>query len=89
MKAYMGDLDHGTSLKWVVSFTPRSLYPPGKEPMVPIWYEAGRDPAPVWTIWREDPYPYWDLNFGPLIIQPLDSRYTDCTNPTPAKHTSK
>jgi hypothetical protein len=45
MKAYWGSggiapriLDLGTRWSWVVSFTPRSLYPQGKRP----WYPLGR-----------------------------------------------
>jgi hypothetical protein len=22
--------------------------------------------------------PYWDSNFDPLVVQPIDNRYTDC-----------
>jgi hypothetical protein len=29
------------------------LNPLGKEPPVPIGYEAGWDPEPVWTTWRK------------------------------------
>jgi len=43
MKAYWGNggkfsriLDLSTRWRWVVSFTPRPLYSPGKEPLVPI-----------------------------------------------------
>jgi hypothetical protein len=32
----------------VVSFTP---LPPGKEPPVPIGYDAGWAPEAVWTLW--------------------------------------
>jgi hypothetical protein len=44
-----GILDLGTRWRWVVSFTPRPLYPPGKEPLLPIGQEAGWSPEPVWT----------------------------------------
>jgi hypothetical protein len=43
MKAYWGSggmapriLDIGTRWRWVVSFTHRPLFPPGKEPLVPL-----------------------------------------------------
>jgi hypothetical protein len=38
-------LDLGTRWKWVVSFTPRPLYPLGKDP--------GWAPEPVWTLWNK------------------------------------
>jgi hypothetical protein len=47
MKAYWGSegiaqstLDLGTRWRWVVSFTPRPLYPKGKGP----WYKLDRRP---------------------------------------------
>jgi hypothetical protein len=30
-----------------------AVLPPGKEPPVPIGYEAGWAPEPVWTMWRK------------------------------------
>ena len=41
-------LDHGIRRGWGVSFTPRPLFTPGKDP-VPIVQEAGWVPGPVWT----------------------------------------
>jgi hypothetical protein len=46
-------IDLGTSWRWVVSFTPRPLSPPGKKPPVPIRKEAGWAPEPVRTTWRK------------------------------------
>jgi len=40
--------DNGTRRGWGVSFTPRPLFTPGKDP-VPIVQEAGWAPGPVWT----------------------------------------
>ena len=40
--------DHGTRRGWGVSFTPRPLFNPGKDP-VPIVQEVGWAPGPVWT----------------------------------------
>jgi hypothetical protein len=40
--------DHGTRRGWGVSFTPRPLFTPGKDP-VPIVQEAGWAPGTVWT----------------------------------------
>jgi len=45
---YSPTLDHGTRRGWGVSFTPRPLFTPGKDP-VPIVQEAGWAPGPVWT----------------------------------------
>jgi hypothetical protein len=44
-------LQLGTRWKWVVSFTPRPLYLPGKEPLASIGWEAGWAPEAVWTRW--------------------------------------
>jgi len=41
-------LDHGTRRRWGVSVTPRSLFTPGKDPVL-IAQEAGWTPGPVWT----------------------------------------
>jgi len=61
MKAYWGNggiapwlLDLGTRRRWVVSFTPRPLSPPGKQPLVLTELGAGWAPVPVYTRrWRE------------------------------------
>jgi len=42
-------LDHSTRRGWGVSFTPRPLFTPGKEP-VPIVQKAGWATGPVWTV---------------------------------------
>jgi hypothetical protein len=42
-------IDLGTRWGWVVSFAPQPLYPPGKEPLVPVGYEAGWVPESVWA----------------------------------------
>jgi hypothetical protein len=42
------------------------------------------DPEPVWMTWRrENSWPYRKLNSDPSVVQPVASRYTDCTIPTP------
>jgi hypothetical protein len=48
--------------------------PPGKEPLVPIGYEAGWAPEPVWMRLRKknsNPLPGLELP----IIQPVAQRY--------------
>jgi hypothetical protein len=68
--------------EWAVSrhgrFTLREESP------VPTRYEAGWVPEPVWTTWRrENSWPYQDSNSDPSVVQPVASRYTDCSIPTP------
>jgi hypothetical protein len=70
--------------EWVVSFTPRPLYPRGKTPppSVPLGQEAGWAPEPVWTTWRRQNYwPYRDSNSDPSVMKPVDSRCTDYATP--------
>jgi hypothetical protein len=58
--------DLGISWRWVISFTRRPLYPPGKESPIPIEQEAGWAWEQVWTTWRkEKPCPYQDSNSDP------------------------
>jgi hypothetical protein len=74
-------LDLGTSWSWVVSFTPRLLYPRERAPST-LRYEVGWTPEQVWTTWRrENSWSYRDLNSDPSVVQPVASRYTDCTIP--------
>jgi hypothetical protein len=63
---------------FVVSITPRSPFPPGKDP-VPIVEEAGWAPEPVW-IGAENLAP---PGFDPRTFQPVATRYTDCAIPAP------
>jgi hypothetical protein len=75
-------LELGISWRWVVSFTPRPLYPRGKNPRVPIRYEAGWAPEPVWTIWRsENSCPHRYSNSDPSVVHPVSSLYTDWAIP--------
>jgi hypothetical protein len=49
--------------------------PPGKEPLIPIGYEAGWVPEPFWTRWwwkKSQPLP----GYEPPIIQPVVQRCT-------------
>jgi hypothetical protein len=64
-----------TNWRWVVSFTPRPLYPRGKSHSN-HWIRVGWTPEPIWTTWRsENSCPYRDSNSDPLIVQPVASRY--------------
>jgi hypothetical protein len=58
--------------------------PLGKEHLVSIWYEVGWTPEPVWTTWRsENSWPYRDSNSNSSVVQPVTSRYIDCSIPAP------
>jgi hypothetical protein len=77
-------LDLGNSWRWVVSLTPRLLYPLGKEPPMPIGKESGWAPEAVSTTWRrERSFPYRDSNSNPSVVQPVASRYTECAITVP------
>jgi hypothetical protein len=49
--------------------------PPGKEPPVPIGYEAGWAPEPVWMLWRRENF--WTAGNRTRAVQPVARRYTD------------
>jgi hypothetical protein len=70
-----------TTWRWIISLTLRPLYSSGKEPPVPIGYEAGCDPEPAWTAWRTKSCSYRDSNSDRSAVQPVASRYTECTIP--------
>jgi hypothetical protein len=55
-----------------------AAFTPGKDP-VPIVQEAGWAPGQVWTGAENLAPPGFDLR----TIQPIVSRYTDCTMPAP------
>jgi hypothetical protein len=77
-------LDFLTSCRWVVSLTPRPLYPRGNSPRSPLARRLGGPPGPVWTTWRsKNSWKYRDSNSDPSVVQPVANRYTDC--PIPAQ----
>jgi hypothetical protein len=47
-------LDYGTRWSWVISFTPRPLYPLGKDLPISIGCEVGWATEPAWTLWSRD-----------------------------------
>jgi hypothetical protein len=61
----------GARSGWVVSTTPRPLYP--REDPVPIVQEAGWAPGPFWTCAKNLAPP----GFDPRTVQTVVSRYTD------------
>jgi hypothetical protein len=72
-------LDLGNRWWWVVSFTPRTLYPRGKSPRYPsdLWV-----PELIWTTWKgEKSCPFRDSNSVPWAAQPVASHYTDWAIP--------
>jgi hypothetical protein len=71
-------LNLGTRRGCVVSITPLSPLPPGKDP-VPIVQEVGWAPDSVW-IGAENLTP---PGFDPQTFQPVASRYTDYAIPAP------
>jgi hypothetical protein len=66
-----------TSWRWVVSFTPRQLYPKGKSPWH-HWIGWVSSRTSWMTLRREKSCPYWDLNSIPLALQPVANHCTDC-----------
>jgi hypothetical protein len=67
-------LDLGTRWRWVVT-----LMPLGKEPPVPILWEAGWAPETVWALWRREE----SLNRIPAV----QSVARPCTNWSNSAHT--
>jgi hypothetical protein len=88
MKTYWGSggiaprlLDLDTRCRWLARFTSRATLPPGKEPPVPVGYEAGWAPEPVWTRHRREKFPAPVGNRTPIIISSRASHYTDWAIP--------
>jgi hypothetical protein len=86
MKTYWGSggivpyiLDLGTRRRWVVSFTPRPLYPQGKCPWYPLDRRWG-GPQSHSGHGGEEKYshpPHRESNPRIPIVQPVAQRYTD------------
>jgi hypothetical protein len=65
-------LDLGTRWRWVVSFTPRTLYPQGKSSWYPLDRRLGGPQSRSGEERDSQPLP----GLEPLIIQPVALRYT-------------
>jgi hypothetical protein len=78
MKAYWGNvhiLGLGTRWSWVVSFTPRPLYPQGESPWYPLDRRLAEPPSRSGRCGEEkNPQPL--LGLESPIIQPVARRYT-------------
>jgi hypothetical protein len=73
----------GIGWRWMVSFTPRSLYPRKSFPY-PLDRRLIGLKEPVWMTCRgENSWPYWDPNSDPSVVQSVTSRYTDYIIPAP------
>jgi hypothetical protein len=71
-------LDLGTSWRWMVSFTPLSLYPRGKSPRCLFHSRLGRPQSRSgWRGEKKNCWLYRDSNSDPSVVQPVASRYTD------------
>jgi hypothetical protein len=82
MKAYWGSggiapriLNQGTRWRWVVSFTPRPLYPQGKNPWYPLDRRVG-GPQSRSERGGEDKNSKPLQGLEPPIFQPIAQRYT-------------
>jgi hypothetical protein len=66
---------------------PAALYPPGKEPPVPIVQEAGWAPEPVWIQRLEEKFfaLYRGWNPDRPVVQPVVRHYTAWATPAPRK----
>jgi hypothetical protein len=71
----------GNSWRWVVSFTPRPLYPRGKNPRYPVKRKLGV-PQSRSERCREEENLALAGNWT-RAVQPLTSLYTDCPIPAP------
>jgi hypothetical protein len=85
MKAYWGSegialriLDLGTKWKFVVSFTPRPLYPQGRSPRYQFDRRLGGPRAVLdAAVKRKIPSHRRESNPRIPIVQPVSQRYTD------------
>ena len=76
-------LNLGAIWVWVVNATPRSLYPLGKT-RYPLYRGLGGPQGRSGQVRKISPPP----GFDPRIVQPVASRYTDCTISAPLVDTA-
>jgi hypothetical protein len=77
-------LDLGTSWRWVVSFTPRPLYPREKSPRYPLDRRLGGLQSRSGRFGEGKIFdPTGTRTPTPSIVQPVASRYTDYATPAP------
>jgi hypothetical protein len=69
-------LDLGTRWRWVVSFTPRPLYPQGKSPWYPLDRRVGGVPQNRSGRSGEEKHSQTMSGLEPSIIQLVVQRYT-------------
>jgi hypothetical protein len=63
-------LDLDTRRRWIISFTPRHLYPSTH------WIRVRVDPAPFSRTWRrENSWPFWDSKSDRSVVLPIANRY--------------
>jgi hypothetical protein len=59
----------------------------GKDTPVLNGQEAGWTLEPVWILWIGEILCIWrNPNSDPSVVQPVASRYTDCSNPAPRRN---
>jgi hypothetical protein len=91
MKTYWGNggiapriLDFGTRWRWVVSFTPRPLYPKVKSPRYPLDRRLGGPQIRSWRGGKEkNSHPRRESNPRTLIVQPIAQNIYIHTCPEP------
>jgi hypothetical protein len=80
MKVYWGvevylHSDLGTKWGWVVSFTPRPLYPQGKSPWYPLDRRLGGPQSRSGCSEEKNSQPRRESNPRTPIVQPVAQRY--------------
>jgi hypothetical protein len=77
-------LNPGTRWGWVVSARPGRALPPGKEPQYPLDRRLGGPQSQSGHRDREEKS-FASVRDQTLVVQSVDSHYTDCANPAPFK----
>jgi hypothetical protein len=69
---------------WVVSFTPRPLFTPGKQVGYPLYRRLGGLQGRSGRVCGKENF-FPTPGFEPLTVQPVASRYTDYPVPAPVR----